>query len=100
MVSPCRPTPTVGEGVAALRAELTARGIGPLQGADGWGMAVVNVSAELTIWLRDGHFTVPALGCYPLTDAVEVAEQVIRLTTTGQDVQCPRPTTGATENPA
>jgi hypothetical protein len=74
-----RPAPTVAEGVRALRAELAARGIGPLCCADGWDMAVVNISADLTVWVRDGCFAVPAVGRYPLIDAVEAAEQIIRV---------------------
>lgn len=77
---PRRPAPTVAEGARLLRAELAARGIGPLCGSDGWEMAVVNVSADLTIWIRDGHFILPAARRHPLIDAVEAAEQIIRMT--------------------
>jgi hypothetical protein len=73
-----RPEPTVAEGAQALQAELAARGIGPLCCSDGWDMAVVNVSADLTIWVRDGCFVVPAVGRCPLIDTVEVAEQIVR----------------------
>jgi hypothetical protein len=75
-----RPAPTAAEGARLLRTELAARGIGPLYGSDGWEIALVNVSTDLTIWIRDGYFIVPTAGRHPLIDAVEAAEQIVRAT--------------------
>ncbi|MCP2337710.1 ATP-binding protein [Actinomadura rupiterrae] len=80
-----RPVPQVPGCHAAVRLledELVARGIGPVYRCEGWGMAVLSVRPEITLWARTSGLllTAPDTGTvrYPYDDITELAEVVVQ----------------------
>ncbi|MEV5747860.1 ATP-binding protein [Actinoallomurus sp. NPDC052308] len=65
-----------------IHALLAARGLGPLQLAIGYGMAVICVRAGMHVWVRDGSisYRAPGLGVvrHSPYDRVEVVERIVR----------------------
>ncbi|WP_160573536.1 ATP-binding protein [Actinomadura physcomitrii] len=70
------------EAARELEAALGGRGLRPLHRCEGWGMAVLSVRAEITVWARRHGFvvTMPSVGTvrYPLWEVTEVAEAIVR----------------------
>lgn len=64
-----------------LEAALMARGLKPVHRCEGLGMAVLSVRPEITVFARQGGFslTTPLTGTvrYPLAEVVEVSEVVV-----------------------
>jgi hypothetical protein len=64
-----------------IYALLAARGLGPLQLATGYGMAVICVRAGMHIWVREGSisYRAPGLGTvrHPPYDRVDVVERIV-----------------------
>jgi hypothetical protein len=66
-----------------LQSLLSARGFDRLHRSDGWQISVLSVSTGITVWVRDGTFSVTTTvgdGTirFPLADLQETAEQIVR----------------------
>lgn len=76
------PQRTVQDAIRDVESALAARGLGPLHRCEGWGMAVLSVRPEITVWARPNGLSVKTTGtgivCYPLSEVTEVAEVIVR----------------------
>jgi hypothetical protein len=80
---PPLPTPgTVGQAADELQELLAARGFDRLHRSDGWQISVLSVSTGITVWIRNGAFSLTTFGeggtRFALADLQETAEQIVR----------------------
>ncbi|MFC4912391.1 ATP-binding protein [Actinomadura gamaensis] len=76
------PPPGCHAATRLVEDELLVRGIGPVHRCEGWGMAVLSVRAEITLWARGNGLllTAPSTGTvrYPFEDVAELAEIIVQ----------------------